>query len=252
MMIQIPQNLQPENFLIEPIANLETNKIKVMKPKLPINNYTIKEILNLFCIEYKTIFNRDFRFTDESKNLLYTILYYFFWDAHFFKSPNSFKPDGTNPSFEKGLLIMGNTGTGKTSILLALENVFNNHLLFDSKTHFRSISAHQVVNEFEKLKNPEEREDFFIKHQRGFRFYDDVKSENDASNYGKENLFKKILYQRNEKRLKTIITCNYNPSFADNFEKGLDEFGIRYDGRIYDRLFSDFNFIEARGKSLRG
>ncbi len=70
-------------------------------------------------------------------------------------------------------------------------------------------------------------------------------------NFGKENLFKKILYLRNEKKLKTIITCNYDPSYSNDFEKGLDEFGIRYDGRIYDRLFSDFNFIESRGKSLR-
>ena len=251
-MIQIPQNLKPENYSLESTAPLEINKTIVMSFIQPINNYSIQDIKHLFRIEYKIMFTRDFTFTTESKFLFYTILFYFFRNERFFNSPCLIKPDGTNPSFEKGLLVMGNTGTGKTSILLALEKVFNTYLLFDSKTHLRSISAHQAVNEFEKLKNPEEREDFFIKHQRGFRFYDDVKSENDASNYGKENLFKKILYQRNEKRLKTIITCNYNPSFPNSFEKGIDEFGIRYDGRIYDRLFSDFNFIETKGKSFRG
>jgi hypothetical protein len=250
--IQISQNLKPENFLIEPTVQDEINKNKVMKPKLPIKSYTIEEIQNLFCAEYKIMFKRDFKFTEESKILIFTVLYYFFRDDHFFNSPCLIKPDGTNPSFDKGLLVMGNTGTGKTSIFSTLEKVFNNHLLFDPITHFRSISAYQLVDEFEKLKNPEEREDYFIKHQRGFRCYDDVKSENDASNFGKVNLVKKILYQRNEKRLRTIITCNYDPSFPNSFEKGLDEFGIRYDGRIYDRLFSDFNFIETKGKSFRG
>jgi hypothetical protein len=251
-MIQIPQNLKPKNFLIEPTVQDEINNNKVMKPKLPIKSYTIEEIQNLFCAEYKIMFKRDFKFTEESKILLFTVLYYFFRDDHFFNSPCLIKPGGTNPSFDKGLLIMGNTGVGKTSMLLALEQLFNNYLLYFPKTHFKSITAYQTVNDFEKLKTSEERDDFFKKHQGGFRFYDDVKSEDDASNFGKVNLFKKILHQRNEKRLRTIITCNYDPSFPNSFEKGLDEFGIRYDGRIYDRLFSDFNFIEARGKSLRG
>lgn len=251
-MIQIPQNLKPENFIIEALVQPEKNKNKVMKPKLTINCYTIAQIRNLFCTEYKTIFNRDFRFTKESEILLYTIICYFFRDDRFFNSPYLIKPDGTNASFEKGLLIMGNCGVGKTSVLLALEQVFNNHLIFNPKTHFKSIQALKLVNDFEKLKNAEEREDFFNKHHKGFRFYDDVKSEDDASNFGKVNLIKKILFIRNAKGSKTIISCNYHPSFPNNFEKGLDEFGIRYDQRIYDRLHSDFNFIEASGKSLRG
>ncbi len=170
-MIQIPQKLKPENFLTEPTVQDEINKNKVMKPKLPIKSYTIEEIQNLFCAEYKIMFKRDFKFTEESKILLFTVLYYFFRDDNFFNSPCLIKPDGTNPSFDKGLLVMGNTGTGKTSIFSTLEKVFNNHLLFDPKTHFRSISAYQLVDEFEKLKNPEEREDYFIKNLRGFLFY---------------------------------------------------------------------------------
>jgi hypothetical protein len=251
-MIQIPDIFKPENFVIEPFAQNKNNEITNINPKMKARNYTKKEIRNLFIIEYKNIFKREFIETKESKDLLYTILCYFFKDDRFFNSPCLIIPKGTNPSFDKGLLIMGNCGVGKTSVLLALEQVFNNHLIFNPKTHFKSIQALELVNDFEKLKNAEEREDFFNKHHKGFRFYDDVKSEDDASNFGKVNLVKKILFLRNAKGSKTIISCNYHPSFPNNFEKGLDEFGIRYDQRIYDRLHSDFNFIEARGKSLRG
>lgn len=251
-MIQIPEKLKPDNFTIETLVQNENNEIINIPTKMTLKNYTIKEIRNLFFIEYKILNNRDFIETVESKALLNTFLYYFYRNEQFFNSPCLFIPKDTTPSFEKGLLIMGNTGNGKTSILMALEQMFNIQLKYDPKIHFKSITAHQMINEFEKLKTPEEREDFFLKHKRGFRFYDDVKSEDDASNFGKINLFKKILHQRNEKRLRTIITCNFDPSFPNNFEKGLDEFGIRYDERIYDRLFSDFNFIETHGKSMRG
>jgi hypothetical protein len=250
-MIEIPVTLKPENFVIKLIDKNENLKKIDENQENPAKKHTIRQLRKLFFIEFRTLFNREFELTKESNELLQTILSYFLKDERFFNSPCLIIPKSATPSFDKGLLIMGNTGTGKTSILKALEQVFNIHFIYDSKTHFKPITAYQMVNEFEKLKTPEEREDFFMKHKRGFRFYDDVKSEDDASNYGKVNLFKKILHQRNEKRLRTIMTCNYDPSFPNNFEKGLDEFGNRYDERIYDRLFSDFNFIQAGGKSFR-
>lgn len=251
-MIQIPEKLKPENFIIETTIQNENNEIINKPTQMPHNNFTIKEIRDLFFIEYQTMFKREFKITDGSSYLLHTILCYFFKDERFFNSPLLIIPQDTTPSFDKGFLIMGQTGTGKTSILLALEQVFKKHVIFNSKTHFKSTTAIEVVNEFEKIKTPEEREDFYFKNQHGFKFFDDVKSEGDASNFGKVNLFKTILHLRNAKGSRTIITCNYHPLFPNDFEKGLDEFGTRYDERIYDRLFSDFNFIEARGKSFRG
>jgi hypothetical protein len=251
-MIQIPEKLKSENIIIEPTEQNDNNEIIKNPIKMSLNHYTIKEIRNLFFIEYKTMFKRDFQMTKESKELLYTILCYFFKDEHFFSSPLLIIPQGTTPSLDKGFLIMGNCGTGKTSILLALEQVFNKHVIFNSKIHFKSMTVNAVVNEYEKLKSPEEREEFNRKHQGGFRLYDDVKSEDDASNFGKKNTIKIILFLRNSKGSKTILTCNYDPAFPNDFEKGIDQFGLRYDERIYDRLHSDFNFIEARGKSLRG
>lgn len=251
ILIQIPEKLKSENFSIEPLAQNDNSEIIIKPTKMTLNHYTIKEIQDLFFIEYQTLFKHEFKITEDSNYLLKTILSYFLQNEHFFNSPLLIIPKGTTPSFDKGLLFMGNCGTGKTSILLAVEQVFKKYVTYNYGTHFRSMTAYDAVIEFEKLKSPEEREDFYRKHQGGFRLYDDTKSEDDASNFGKVNLFKKIFHLRNSKGSKTIITCNYDNSFPNNFEKGLDEFGTRYDERIYDRLFSDFNFIEVRGKSMR-
>lgn len=251
-MMEIPQNLKPENFTIESFIQMESNQSLIIKPKMYLRNYTMKEIRNLFFVEFKNKFNREFELTKDSNELLCTIICYFFKDHRFFRSPCLVIPEGTTPSFANGLLIMGNYGIGKTSILLALEQVFNKFVFYNPASHFKSIAANDVVIEYEKIQTAEEKEDFYLKHQRGFRFYDDVKTEDVASNYGKVNLFEKILFLRNSKRSKTLITCNFDKAFPSDFEKGLDQFGLKYGGHIYDRILDDFNFIQANGKSFRG
>lgn len=251
-MIQIPEKLKSENIIIEPTEQNDNNEIIKNPIKMSLNHYTIKEIRNLFFIEYKTMFKRDFQITEDSNYLLSTILCYFFKDKRFFNSPYLIIPKGTTPSFDKGLLVIGGFGIGKTSILLTLEQVFHKYVKYDPQLHFKAITANELVIEYEKIKTAEEKEDYYNKYRRGFKFFDDVKKEDYASNFGKVNLFEKFFFLRDINRSKTIITCNYDPLYHNNFEKGLDEFGTRYGGHIYDRLLDNFNFIEARGASLRG
>jgi len=95
----------------------------------------------------------------------------------------------------------------------------------------------------------------------GDRYFDDIKTERHASNYGKVNLFKDILENRYNNRVqivkgvtkinKTFGTCNYKEGYEGNTEVALEEFGEMYGGRIYDRLFEMFNIIEFKGKSFR-
>ncbi|MBC7493873.1 MAG: hypothetical protein H7221_02615, partial [Flavobacterium sp.] len=65
-MIQIPEKLKAENFVIEPLAQNDNNKIIIKPTKMPLYNYTIKEIRDLFFIEYKTMFEREFKITEDS------------------------------------------------------------------------------------------------------------------------------------------------------------------------------------------
>jgi len=75
--------------------------------------------------------------------------------------------------------------------------------------------------------------------------FDDLGSEIKASNYGKEDIFSRILELRyNEfikKGTKTYITSNL--SFEDIKE--------RYGVRVYDRCYQMFNQLELNGKSRR-
>lgn len=250
--MEIPQKLKPENFMIEPLVQNYNNQTIIISPKLYLRNYTMKEIRNLFFIEYKNKFKREFEPTKDSNELLYTIICYFYKDQRFFRSPCLNIPKGTSPSFVNGLLIMGDFGIGKTSILLALEQVFNKYIIYNPELHFKSMTANEVVVEYEKIQTAEEKEDFYLKHKRGFRFYDDVKTEDVASNFGKVNIFEKIISSRDLKRSKTLITCNFDPAFPNDFDKGLDQFGIKYGGYVYDRILDNFNFIQGNGKSFRG
>ena len=81
---------------------------------------------------------------------------------------------------------------------------------------------------------------------------DDLKAEGEAFKYGRKNLFNDILYLRYENRARTIVTCNYQENYPNDIGKAIEEFGTKYDGRIYDRLFEMFNIIEVKDfKSYR-
>ena len=64
-------------------------------------------------------------------------------------------------------------------------------------------------------------------------------------------MFKELLEVRYENNAKTFITCNFDPNNLKDIQKALDQFLLRYGGRVYDRLFEMFNIIEFKGNSLR-
>lgn len=175
---------------------------------------------------------------------------------YFLKSPDFFFCKNLNPlskpSFDKGLLIVGNYGNGKTSTMKAFEKVFQGIKGYS----FKSYNANDVVKMFESIQIDNytidlSRKEFDLIMCRGDRYFDDLKTEREASNYGKFNLFKEILEIRSGTKYKTHVTCNYNTKYPDNTEKAIDEFAIKYGERVYDRIFEMFNIIEFKGKSFR-
>lgn len=197
----------------------------------------------------------------ESRKLARTIGAYIIRKKGFIQSPLLNKK--SEPGLHKGLMIIGDYGTGKTSILNTyhqmLRYALNNplgvndvegtrQLLGRYKIGFGYHTANDVVKSYESIFNPEEKEAFWSKMSTGMRYFDDVMTENQASNYGKIELFKDILEMRYVTGAKTIISLNYAGNSVD---ETLDAFGNRYGERIYDRLFEMFNIIELKGGSLR-
>ena len=229
-----------------------TDKLYQQKLKQEFS-LTPAQLYTLFKSMFFKLENKKFIRTKEMHNNIAPLMYYFSKDKLFFECENlitKFNFEGnikeSIPSFEKGLLIIGNFGNGKTASMRVLEQSFKGV----SGYSFKGITANEVVEMYENCKSPYEKEDFWRYTNRGTLYFDDVKTERLASNYGKVNILKDVLEKRYSLHKKTFITCNYKEG-SSSIEGALLEFGEMYGSRVFDRLFEMFNVIEFKGKSFR-
>ncbi|WP_378182001.1 hypothetical protein [Aquimarina sp. SS2-1] len=213
----------------------------------------------LFKIAYRIAHKKMFMETPDTLANIAPIIEYFARDARFFNRKQLITYTSgikLEPSFNKGLLIIGGYGNGKTTIMEALGLVFD---YYKMPMRFKAYKAHNLVTEYERIgadRTFSESSKYQFYHRLTYAkglYIDDVKKEREASNYGKVNLIRDILEKRyDNKKGKTYITCNYRDGDdQNNLEDALAEFGEKYGGHIYDRLFSMFNIIEFKGHTLR-
>jgi DNA replication protein DnaC len=232
---------------------MESIKIEKNMPLIFKENneiVSIKKFIELFEIEFNKNNKRIFLKTDESNKHLYTLLYYFFKNEKFNKSP-LIVHDFNKPNLDKGLLIIGDPGVGKTSTLKTIQSLFYNYCHWNKKFHFKFKSVYELVSEFEALETPTQKGDFFANYTNGFLCIDDVKAESLASNFGKEDIIKKIIYLRDENKSRTLLTCNFDQKFPNNVEMALEEFNYKYDNRTCDRILGMCNIVQLSGNSFR-
>lgn len=222
---------------------------KQAKEKIVI---TKKLIWNYFLMSYQIVNGKEFEETPDTVKNIAPVVLYFARDPQFFQSERLLTRIGKTslePSFKKGLLIFGNYGNGKTSIMLSMCKFMSHYRL---KGWFKAAKSHELVTEFEGLQTPSDRTEFFKKYGDFPLYLDDVKKEKIASNFGKVDVVREILEKRYDNNAITHITCNQREGDASvDIEDTLAEFGERYGGHIYDRLFEMFNIIEFKGKSFR-
>jgi hypothetical protein len=214
------------------------------------SSLTPNVLWNFFLIEYEIVNKRNFVISFESKAFVFTIIYYFLQSPKFYNSPLFYPVPNCEISLEKGLLIVGGVGVGKTSIMKTIVSLIRKCSLDYDQQPVRMHNTLDIVEEFESCDNSS-RINVITKYSKSFRVFDDVKNEREASNYGKVDLFKDILYKRCEcKNFRTVILCNYESEFNDDMYQAIEGFG-RYGERNYDRLFEAFNFLEFKGTSNR-
>lgn len=262
-----------EEKKINDYRNHQKEKIIKQHPKEPqkkpvyIDGKAVdkKNVWNAFKYYYKIISGGDFITTEDSVKNLEPLMKYFIQDPSFFDCQNlitNISGSELEPSFKKGLLIVGGYGNGKTTMMKALSKTFA-ETTETAKTEFwksgknwnemrfNCYNANDIVTEYESLREPEHKDFFYKKYTRFRLYFDDVKNEKTASNFGKTEIMREIIEKRYNLDKKTFITCNYNQDFPNELSPALDEFGVRYGGHIYDRLFEMFNIIEFSGKTFR-
>lgn len=204
----------------------------------------------------------------EGRKLARTICAYLIGKKACLKSP-LINDEVSIPNMSKGIMIIGGKGIGKTSIIKTI-----NDMLFYSRNHpitvqdiegthqvlsryhigFGFHTANDVVDLYESCTTDVEKKSFHKKFDFGFKYFDDIMSEEIASNYGKRDIFKTIFEKRYSNNALTIISLNYydeEDGKQKDISKTLNAFGYRYGDRVFDRLFEMFNIIELKGESLR-
>lgn len=195
----------------------------------PKKVYTMQELKHQFNAVANEL-TGEFIVNNENKDILTTLFYYFTANDTEFKK-EALKTVKNKPSLNKGILLIGNMGSGKTQIL----DIFK-QLKWQS---FSRCTVYDVVEAFEK--NGEKGLDIFF---RGNRFFDELGAERQAAFYGtKEDVLTRILEKRyssfRDLGLKTHVTTNLSQKQIAN----------RYGQRLEGRILEMFNIIYLGGST---
>lgn len=195
------------------------------------------------------ITDREIIFDDKGKAIFKALCYYF-------TNNPEFETMGDGWKLKKGLLLMGNVGTGKTKLMeMFSKNKRQSFLMArcsniagqfaDAGGKNKDFSAHEVLNYYSGVASCYNHHEFFLQKELGYCF-DDLGTESTKKNFGNEvNVMIEILYNRYANNQLgwhlTHITTNLTP----------DQIEETYGYRVRDRMREMFNVIEFTGESLR-
>lgn len=207
-------NLQPhiiiENGVQFQLGDLKGNQIL----------YDFKSILIYLDSKGKLLFGKNFKIYEEDLAIIYKLCIYFIRD---FKECEKLKIDPN-----KGLLLSGPVGCGKTSLMKLLRHIVSHHKSYEV------IPARKITFAFNNI-GYKVIEDY---GNQGFYCFDDLGVETTGRHFGKDcNVMGEILLSRYDLFLKnktrTHATTNLNAQELEN----------RYGNRVRSRMRQLFNLI---------
>ncbi|MEO2126849.1 MAG: hypothetical protein ABGW91_01700 [Christiangramia sp.] len=177
-----------------------------------------------------------YRLNESNEKVILTLLPYFVKLPTF----NKHKLIKNDASLDKGILLYGNLGVGK-SMLFGIFHRMGKYLynLNNTDFWFPKISTGSFVDRYiNSLKNSSSTFDLDA-YRRGNLYIDDLGFEKKAFN--NHELIGELLFERYRNNALTFVTTNLSPR----------EVSERYGARIGDRLAEMFNIIKWEGESLR-
>lgn len=186
--------------------------------------------------QFKKYAPPNFVLDESNEKIIYTVLLYFLKDRLFHKY-GIIKNDA---SLEKGLLIYGDYGVGKTELFKIIRKIGRDLCKFNYYDFwFPEISAGSFIEEYMASTNQLESNFRLEKFYGGKLYIDDLGFEKKAFN--RDEVLGDVLFERNRHGATSYVTTNLTPA-------ALSE---RYGERIGDRLPEMFNIISWRGESFR-
>lgn len=205
--------------------------------RIPITKLDLKELKKAYLQSFKYEEGKDLIVTKENKDILNLVCQYFAKDEAF----NDTNLTENIPSLDKGLMLIGGYGCGKTSMMRAFHKI-GYKLLPDTFMWFPFYSCNGMVAEYEQLDNQNDKGEFLEKYFSVKKcYFDDFGTEEDASNFGKKNLLKDILEERYLRKKTTYVSTNLS----------LNEINEKYGERVFSRIQEVFNIIIMNGKDFR-
>ena len=208
--------------------NLKSVKQAYFKAFFEVNGFEYKETVN----------------HKEHNDLINLHLYWLFKHPKFYENPLL---DKENTDIEKGLIIGGVTGTGKTSITKAFCFMVNNsdsYIVKDIngnehklsrylKFRIKFIDADYIRKDYDVNKNEEDYYDFPL-------YINDLCAEY-GQDFNKQPIVMKILEQRAD--LKSLTMASINFQKAKTKEDILNYIDLKYGARVKSRANQMFNFV---------
>ncbi len=173
----------------------------------------------------------------QNEKIIYSIFRYFLQLPNF----DEFGIIKNRAALEKGLLVYGDYGVGKSTLFNIIHEVGKLIVMKTQNTQlwFPRISTVQMLQQYyDAQKNPSSNFKL-LNFYREKLYLDDLGKEDKA--YNREEIIGKLLFERHRRKLKTFVTTNENPSTI----------AARYGNHIGDRLPEMFNIIKWEGKSWR-
>lgn len=181
--------------------------------------------------------NCAFKFTEENKRIVLTILRYFSGSEEF----NEYGVIKNTASLHKGLFISGDLGVGKSLLFEILSETGKR--LFKKygfkRMLFRTISCGNFVTLYMASTKSNTLDFDLTSFEKNKLYIDDLGVEKMAFN--KYELLEQVLFERYRNNALTFITTNLDPVEVEK----------RYGSRIGDRLPEMCNIIIWNGNSLR-
>lgn len=212
---------------------------KFMQPDGSVKDKFLDILHHDFQIKAKELLRpvqRSYIINKKNEEFYWTVMTYFARNKRFFDSPLLWNKD--DASFDKGLMICGINGAGKTFMFRVLDKL--SPLVRLVGNEFSTVWAQDVVTDFNQNGYKE-----IVNNYRGQRYFDDIGAESIGSNFGKEEIFRIILEARHrifeETGTKTFFTTNLT-------EEEIEE---RYGKRVDSRIYQMFNLIFAKSIDFR-